>query len=243
MAIGGRKMKRKFLITYILIIILITFNYANTHKIQTNIQRSEGLIERAKIESQEDIADSLIRFHVLANSDSKQDQETKLRVRDEVLKEVVPYFEKSQSLQETRRIINEKQENIIDIAKKVLKESGKNYGVTATLGNFSFPTKYYGNFSLPAGNYEAFRIVLGEGKGSNWWCVMFPPLCFINVEKEEGSIQVQDDEKLENLIEPAARLENTDTIQEESIIEKEPEPVKVRWKFLELFQSIFNKNK
>lgn len=238
-------MKRtNILITGILIIAfsVLTYNYVSAHKIQTNIQRSEGLIERSKVESQEDIADSLIRFHVLANSDSKQDQETKLRVRDEVLKEVVPYFEKSQSLKETRRIIKGNQENIIDIAKNVLKESGENYGVTATLGNFSFPTKYYGDFSLPAGDYEAFRIVLGEGKGSNWWCVMFPPLCFINVEKEEASQQVQDNEKLENLIEPAAKLENADTIQEESITEEETEPVKVRWKFLELFQSIFNRN-
>ena len=222
-------MKKKYLIitSLFIIITIIICNHINNQKIQNNIQRSGNLIERSKVESQEDIAESLIRFHVLANSDSKQDQEIKLKVRDEVLKEVVPYFEKSQSLQETRGIIKENQDHIIDLAKDVLKKNRKNYPVTATLGQFAFPTKYYGDFSLPAGDYEAFRIVLGEGKGSNWWCVMFPPLCFIHVEKEEVPQQMESEDT----------LNQTQKIQEQSIIEEPPE-IKIKWRFLELLQSI-----
>ncbi|MCR1899486.1 stage II sporulation protein R [Irregularibacter muris] len=215
-----------------LVSILLVQQLFSTNKVLANVDRVEDLMKNSKVQSQEEIAQSLIRFHVLANSDSDSDQEVKAVVRDEVLKEIVPYLEKSQSLEETRNIIENNKDKMIEVATEVLKENGKDYGATAALGKFSFPTKYYGQFSLPAGTYEAFRIVLGEGKGANWWCVMFPPLCFIHVEDTASNT-----ESVEEMIEPAAHgLEEED--EEEESIEKEPE-VEVRWKIVEIFQSLF----
>lgn len=138
-------------------------------------------------ELQDDIAlapttDQLIRFHVLANSDSEQDQELKRAVRDAILKEVSPRLAVSQSLDESRILLKQLSPEMEEIGKSVVKDWGKDYSVRTEYGNFSFPTKSYGSLVLPAGQYEALRVVVGEGKGSNWWCVLFPPLCFIDIE-------------------------------------------------------------
>lgn len=127
--------------------------------------------------------DELIRFHVLANSDSPEDQALKLKVRDEVISKLNPKFEKSKSLNESRQIIKENLEEVKEVALEVISNNGYDYGVTATLADVNFPTKNYGSITLPAGNYEALRIVIGDGDGANWWCVLFPPLCFIDMEK------------------------------------------------------------
>lgn len=225
-------MKRPRLIwiaTILLFTIVGTYHYFNTQNQQMNARRIQALVQRARVDSSADLADSLIRFHVLANSDSHEDQTIKHMVRDEVLREVVPHIQASRSLEQTRQIIQEKKGELIRRAEEVLRRNGKDYGVTAALGKYSFPTKYYGDFSLPAGEYEAFRMVLGEGKGANWWCVMFPPLCFVHLEPQE-----EQGESLEQIIEPAADVEGDK--------EADPEPVsrvRIRWKFLEFFQSLF----
>lgn len=126
--------------------------------------------------------DQLIRFHVLANSDSEQDQAMKRAVRDAILKEVSPQLAVSQSLDESRKILRKVSPDMVDIARSVVKTWGKDYVVHTEYGHFSFPTKSYGTLVLPAGEYEALRIVIGEGQGSNWWCVLFPPLCFIDID-------------------------------------------------------------
>lgn len=126
--------------------------------------------------------DQLIRFHVLANSDSEQDQALKRAVRDAILKEVSPKLAVSQSLDESRQILKQIRPEMEDIARAVVKAWGKDYSVHTEYGHFSFPTKSYGSLVLPAGDYEAVRVVIGEGQGSNWWCVLFPPLCFIDIE-------------------------------------------------------------
>lgn len=124
----------------------------------------------------------LIRFHVLANSDSDQDQALKRAVRDAILKEVSPKLAVSKSLKESRQIIERVRPEMERIGRSVVKAWGKDYSVHTEYGHFSFPTKSYGTLILPAGDYEALRIVIGKGKGSNWWCVLFPPLCFIDIE-------------------------------------------------------------
>lgn len=126
--------------------------------------------------------DQLIRFHVLANSDSNQDQALKRAVRDAILKEVSPKLAASHSLEESRKILKSVSSEMEEIGRAVVRAWGKNYNVHTEYGHFSFPTKSYGTLILPAGDYEALRVVLGEGKGSNWWCVLFPPLCFIDIE-------------------------------------------------------------
>ncbi|HEY8911510.1 MAG TPA: stage II sporulation protein R [Desulfosporosinus sp.] len=124
----------------------------------------------------------LIRFHVLANSDSDQDQALKRAVRDAILKEVSPQLATSQSLEESRLILKKIRPDMEEIGRSVVKAWGKNYTVHTEYGHFSFPTKSYGSLVLPAGDYEALRVVVGEGQGSNWWCVLFPPLCFVDID-------------------------------------------------------------
>lgn len=122
----------------------------------------------------------LIRLHVLANSDSSQDQALKLLVRDRVLNEMKDRFRKSKDLAESRQILLECLPLIEDIAEETLLTEGFDYDVKAMHGQYDFPTKNYGSFILPAGQYEAVRVVIGEGRGANWWCVLFPPLCLVN---------------------------------------------------------------
>lgn len=134
-------------------------------------------------------SDQLIRFHVLANSDSEQDQAMKRAVRDAILKEVSPRLAVSQSLDESRQILKKVRPDMEDIGRSVVKAWGKDYAVHTEYGHFSFPTKSYGSLVLPAGDYEALRVVIGEGQGSNWWCVLFPPLCFIDIN-QSTAVQV-----------------------------------------------------
>lgn len=139
--------------------------------------------------SQSDIASKLIRFHVIANSDSDSDQALKLKVRDEILKYIAPKLQNSKSIDESRKIIKKNDGEIKHIAEDVIKKNGYNYKVTSTFGNFDFPVKQYGNIVLPQGNYEAYRVVIGSGEGKNWWCVMFPPLCFVDLTKGEVAVK------------------------------------------------------
>ncbi len=122
--------------------------------------------------------ESLIRIHVLANSDSQADQQLKLQVKDAVVRYLQPQLEQSQSIEESRQIIQDQLPQIAQTATNTLRQAGSSYDVTLQYGHFDFPVKYYGSFSLPAGNYEALRILIGQGKGQNWWCVLFPPMCF-----------------------------------------------------------------
>ncbi|KGG80133.1 stage II sporulation protein R [Caloranaerobacter azorensis H53214] len=132
-------------------------------------------------ENRESYKNKLIRFHVIANSDSPEDQQLKFKVRDKIIKEMNSKFEKASSLDESKKIILDNLDTIEYIAEKQIRELGKNYDVSVKFGEYDFPTKSYGNFTLPAGKYQAVRVVIGDGKGKNWWCVMFPPLCFIDI--------------------------------------------------------------
>lgn len=129
----------------------------------------------------EDISDSVFRLHVIANSDSKEDQDLKYKVRDAVLEYMNNISDDCSSKEEVIKLAYEHQDDFISVAEKVIRENGFDYNVKIEIGNFEFPTKYYGDISLPAGFYDALKIEIGEAKGQNWWCVMFPPLCFVDV--------------------------------------------------------------
>ena len=129
----------------------------------------------------EDISDSVFRLHVIANSDSKEDQDLKYKVRDAVLEYMNNISADCSSKEEVIRLAYEHQDDFISVAEKVIRENGFDYNVKIEIGNFEFPTKYYGDISLPAGFYDALKIEIGEAKWQNWWCVMFPPLCFVDV--------------------------------------------------------------
>lgn len=123
----------------------------------------------------------VIRFHVRANSDTKEDQELKLEVRDEVLDAMGEMFEDITSIEESRKIILENTQKIEDISKTVIKKWGKDYPVGVSLKKESFPIRKYGNLVFPQGDYEALIVEIGKARGANWWCVMFPPICLVDV--------------------------------------------------------------
>lgn len=128
----------------------------------------------------EDIASSVFRLHVIANSDSTEDQNLKYIVRDKV----IAYMNEINTASNKLDVIELAKEHLDDfqaIAERTIQEEGYDYPVSVEIGNFYFPTKNYGDISLPAGDYDALRINIGDAKGQNWWCVMFPPLCFVNV--------------------------------------------------------------
>jgi stage II sporulation protein R len=131
--------------------------------------------------SAEAIGKNLIRFHVIANSDSENDQNVKLEVRDAILAKVGPQLEKAQSTEAAEKYLKDNLDMIIKIANDILSKESKDYTATASVGLYEFPVKSYNSITLPAGEYTALRVVLGNGDGKNWWCVMFPPLCFIDV--------------------------------------------------------------
>lgn len=135
--------------------------------------------------------DNLIRLHVLANSDKEEDQALKYIVKDAIVNEMANKFSSSESIDESREILIKSLSQVESIAKTTLEKQGSSYNIKAHYGRFFFPTKYYGNFSLPAGEYEAVKVVIGEGKGANWWCVLFPPLCFVATDKVEEASKVK----------------------------------------------------
>lgn len=137
--------------------------------------------ERDMMDMQEGIAEKIIRFHVLANSDSKEDQELKLKVKEKVINYITPFLSNSKDSNESRQILIELTDDIISVANEVIKSEGYDYSVTAGLKDCYFPTKAYGDIVLPPGIYEAYEIEIGESKGANWWCILYPPLCFVDV--------------------------------------------------------------
>lgn len=138
--------------------------------------------------------DEIIRFHIKANSDKQEDQALKLKIRDAILRETRNQFENSKSLDETRILVEDNLNSIKSMAEEVIEREGKDFPVEVSLGIKSFPTRKYGNIIFPAGGYETLEVVLGEGKGKNWWCVMFPPLCFVDISHSNG-IKVEEELK------------------------------------------------
>ena len=143
-----------------------------------------------------DIANSVFRLHVIANSDSKEDQDLKYKVRDSLINYMNSICANCENKQDAINLVTEHKDDFKQIALDTIKDNGYPYDVNISIGNFSFPTKDYGDISLPAGFYDALRVEIGEAKGQNWWCVMFPPLCFVDVSS--GVVPEESKEELEN---------------------------------------------
>ena len=142
--------------------------------------------------SQSDLADQVIRLHVLANSDSEADQALKLQVRDRVLEVAESYFQPGATREETEAILRDHLADLAASGAETVWAAGYDYPVTASLEeNYWFPTKEYEDFALPAGEYTALRVVIGEGDGRNWWCVVFPPLCLCSVSEPAAQTALQ----------------------------------------------------
>lgn len=136
--------------------------------------------EKAAAENMQVIPQEAIRLRIMANSDSDRDQEVKRAVRDAVNQEVTAWVEHLTSIEEARLLIQSRLPELEKIAKQELEKRSLDYSAEVAFGNIQFPTKLYGQYLYPAGTYEAILITLGEGKGANWWCVLFPPLCFLD---------------------------------------------------------------
>ena len=124
------------------------------------------------------IAEKILRFHVLANSDAKDDQNVKLKVRDAVGHMLGQKLKKVTDRAQTEKIVQDHMDEIIETAEKTLHKNGYTYGASARLANVDFPVKTYGDYTFPAGKYRALQITLGKGEGHNWWCVLYPNMCF-----------------------------------------------------------------
>ena len=172
-----------------------------------------------------DISNSVFRLHVIANSDSEEDQNLKYDVRDALISYMNSISTNISSKEEAIKFVNENIKEFYIIAKKVIADKGFNYDVNIEVGNFSFPTKTYGDISLPAGFYDALKVEIGEASGQNWWCVMFPSLCFVDVS--EGVVPEESKENLEA---------NMDA-ENYSLISSDELEFKVKFKLVELFEN------
>lgn len=173
-----------------------------------------------------DIQDSVFRLHVIANSDSAEDQNLKYIVRDKVLEYINSISGNESSKEDVINLAKLNINEIQKIAENTINENGYNYSVKLNIGNFAFPTKAYGDISFPAGFYDALKIEIGEAKGQNWWCVMFPPLCFVDVTS--GVVPEESKETIkENLSE-----------EEYELLSENSNDINFKFKIVEMFQNI-----
>lgn len=201
---------KRFLVLIVLFSIYVficAFSYANA--VSTNI------------------ADSVFRLHVIANSDTEEDQNLKYLVRDALIEYMNSISNKCISRKEAISIAESHKDDFYKIAHQIISDNGYNYDVNINIGNFAFPTKNYGDISLPAGYYDALRVEIGNANGQNWWCVMFPPLCFVDVSS--GIVPEDSKETIKN------NLPN----EEYNLVTKtQNADVKFKFKLLEFFQNI-----
>lgn len=143
------------------------------------------------VHGENEIYDSVVRLHVLANSDSEEDQALKLKVRDSVLELTTSLVESCTSSAEAEKTLLKNLDKLKEKASATIAAEGFDYSVEVTLGNEDYPTRDYGELCFPSGNYTSLRILIGDAEGQNWWCVLFPPLCMSAATKErEDAIQV-----------------------------------------------------
>ncbi|WP_010245298.1 stage II sporulation protein R [Acetivibrio cellulolyticus] len=174
------------------------------------------------------LSDNLLRLHVIANSDSPEDQQLKRDVRDVILGYMKSEFKDFEDVEAAKLQVNNNLDKIKALAEDEIKRQKKNYSVKVMLGNFPFPTKMYGDITLPAGTYQALRVVIGEGEGQNWWCVMFPPLCF--VDATHGTVPDSVKEDLKSVLSEEEYNIVASTDEEDQI------PVEIKFKVVEFFQ-------
>ena len=174
---------------------------------------------RAVETMQQEIAKEIIRFHVLANSDSEEDQALKMKVKEEVLKLLKEELDGISDLDGTRKAIQNHLEDIKNTAENVIRTEGYDYPVTVKLEPHEFPVKTYGDCTFPAGTYEALRVCIGKAEGQNWWCVVFPNLCF--ADTIHAVVPEKEKQELKNIL----------TEDEYDCLFEGKKKIKIKWKF------------
>lgn len=147
---------------------------------------------------QQGIAQQIIRFHVLANSNSDEDQELKMNVKETVVGYMKTLLQDADSVEASREIIEANMDNIQKTAEEAIKEQGYDYSAAVTLAQAYFPVKTYGDCTFPAGDYEALQVKIGESQGRNWWCVVYPALCF--TDSIQGVVPEEEKQELKDLL-------------------------------------------
>lgn len=171
------------------------------------------------------LSNNVLRLHVIANSDSSDDQNLKYLVRDNLISYMNTLCTDCSSKEEVIQIANSNLNNFKKIAQNTIYNNGYNYEVNVELGNFEFPSKTYGDISFPSGYYDALRVKIGSATGKNWWCVMFPPLCFVNITS--GIVPNSSKEKLQDNL----------STEEYSVISNSNSPsYKIKFKLVEFFE-------
>lgn len=176
------------------------------------------------VHGEAEIYDSVIRLHVLANSDSAEDQALKLQVRDAILEITAPLVEDCTDQADAKARLEAHREELEAAAREVIAQAGYTYAVSIELDNETYPRRSYDSFCFPAGNYLSMRVCIGEAEGQNWWCCLFPPLCL-------GASSVSEEEAEESFVDAGL------TPSQYKIITESEKPVyKVRFKLLEIFR-------
>ena len=174
------------------------------------------------VHGEEEIYDKVVRLHVLANSDSEEDQAVKLKVRDAILAITVPLLQNCETKEEAVALLEENQTLFVEAAQAVLQEEGFDDTVSIEMGLEDYPTRTYDSLCFPAGEYISMRVSLGTGEGQNWWCCLFPPLCL-------GAATVRDEDAEDACISVGF------TPTQYKIITESDKPVyRARFKILEL---------
>lgn len=172
-----------------------------------------------------DLSDNVFRLHVIANSDSDEDQHLKYIIRDKLIEYMNTISINLTSKEDVIKVAKEHLDDFYNIAYNTIKENGYDYSVNINIGNFYFPTKTYGDISFPTGYYDALKVEIGEAKGQNWWCVLFPPLCFVDVSS--GIVPDSSKEIMkENMNE-----------EDYNIISEDTNEIKFKFKLIEMFQN------
>lgn len=201
------KIKRFILLTLLLILYILVSAISYTNAVCSDIQ------------------ESVFRLHVIANSDSSEDQNLKYIVRDSVIEYINEISNNASSKDEVILIAQEHLSEIENIALQTIKDNGYNYPVKVSIGNFAFPSKKYGDITLPPGYYDALKIEIGEATGQNWWCVMFPPLCFVDVTS--GVVPDESKEVMKNNL----------SEEEYDLISGNGTDVEIKFKIVEVLQN------
>lgn len=202
-----------------LLLTILFFSGASTIFIQAKSLHNKEL--------QTDIAQEIIRFHVIANSDSNEDQELKIKVKEALVKSLSPLLNQTSSVEEARTILSENLSSIEKLAGHIVGQNGYSYPVKVTLEDTYFPLKIYGDYTFPPGYYEALRVQIGKAEGKNWWCVMFPPLCF--VDETYSVVDEASGDKLKNIL----------TEEEYNTLINKKTPIKIRFKLFESIRNFF----
>ncbi|MDF2909023.1 MAG: hypothetical protein K0R34_4344 [Herbinix sp.] len=216
-AVHRKPLSRGFQFRLLLLILLIAG--ASTLLINGNAKADTSI--------QEGIAQKVLRFHVIANSDTEEDQKLKLTVKETLVESLTPRLIHINDITKVKAIVTEQLDTIRETAAQVIQQQGYDYNVTVSLEKCYFPLKTYGNYAFPPGYYEALRVRIGKAEGKNWWCVMFPPLCF--VDETYSIVDENSKEKLLTLL----------TEDEYDALISGKTPVKVRSKLVEYIKELF----